>query len=159
MRIWTLEREQWVPAGLEETFAFFADAANLERLTPAFLGFSILTPLPVAMRAGTLIEYRLRLFGLPLRWLTRIEVWEPGQRFVDRQLRGPYALWVHTHAFERSGSGTLVRDRVEYALPLDPLSRPARALFVRPTLERLFDFRRTEVARALGGAPGADQAH
>ncbi len=159
MKTWTLEREQWVPAGLDETFAFFADAANLERLTPAFLGFSILTRLPITMREGTLIEYRLRLFGVPLRWLTRIEVWEPGRRFVDRQLRGPYALWVHTHAFERSGSGTLVRDRVEYALPLDPLSRPVRALFVRPTLERIFDFRRAEVAGALGGGPGADLAH
>ncbi len=159
MKTWTLEREQWVPLGLGETFAFFADAANLERLTPGFLGFRFVTPLPIAMRAGTLIEYRLRLFSVPLSWLTRIEAWEPGARFVDRQLRGPYARWVHTHSFERSGAGTLVRDHVEYALPLDPLSRPVHALFVRPTLERIFDFRRAEIARALGAAPGAEAPH
>jgi ligand-binding SRPBCC domain-containing protein len=89
VKTWYLEREQWVPVGLDHAFAFFSDAANLERITPPFLGFTILTPLPVEMREGALIEYRIRLFGLPLRWLTRIDQWRPGVGFVDRQLRGP----------------------------------------------------------------------
>ena len=142
--------EQRVGAELEETFAFFSDAANLQALTPPFLDFSILTPLPIEMRTGTLIEYRLRLMGLPLGWLTRIEEWEPNRSFTDVQLRGPYARWIHRHDFVPHDGGTWVRDRVEYSLPLAPLTDPAHALFVRPTLERIFAYRRSAIARLLG---------
>jgi ligand-binding SRPBCC domain-containing protein len=145
-----LTSEQRVGAGLEQTFAFFSDAANLQALTPSFLHFSFLTPLPIEMRTGTLIEYRLRLMGLPLGWLTRIEEWEPNRSFADMQLRGPYARWIHRHDFVPATRGTWVRDRVEYALPLAPLTNPARALFVRPTLERIFAYRRSAIARLLG---------
>ena len=145
-----LTSEQRVGAGLEESFAFFSDAANLQVLTPPFLHFSILTPLPIEMRAGTLIEYRLGLMGLPLGWLTRIEEWEPNQSFTDVQLRGPYARWIHRHTFRPHGGGTSVHDRVEYALPLAPLSDPGHVLFVRPTLERIFAYRRDAIARLLG---------
>ncbi len=145
-----LTSEQRVRAGLAETFAFFADAANLQAITPPFLDFRILTPLPVEMRVGARIEYRLRLMGWPVSWFTRIEEWEPGVGFTDVQLRGPYARWVHRHRFLAEGTGTRVLDRVEYALPLAPLSAPAHALFVRPTLERIFAFRREAVARRLG---------
>src|SRR4051794_22364294 len=89
------EIEQVVAAGIEETFAFFSNAANLDTITPPSLGFTILTPLPVVMREGALIEYRLRLLGLPINWLTRIDQWDPGRSFTDTQLRGPYAVWVH----------------------------------------------------------------
>ena len=106
--------------------------------------------LPVEMRAGTLIEYRLRLAGLPMGWLTRIEEWEPGRGFTDVQLRGPYARWVHRHRFEPDGAGTRVLDRVEYALPLAPWSAPVHPLLVRPALERIFAFRRAAIARRLG---------
>ena len=99
MRIQTLEREQFLPHPVETVFGFFAEAANLERITPPLLGFRVLTCGPIEMRAGTLIEYRLRLHGIPVGWLTRIEEWEPGVRFVDMQLAGPYRLWHHTHAF------------------------------------------------------------
>jgi ligand-binding SRPBCC domain-containing protein len=145
-----LTSEQWVAAGIEETFAFFSDAANLEVLTPPFLGFTILSPLPIEMREGTLIEYRLRFMGAPLSWLTRIDSWEPNRSFTDRQLRGPYARWVHTHRFAAARGGTLMRDDVEYALPLAPLSNPVHELLVRPQLARIFAYRRDAVAQLLG---------
>jgi ligand-binding SRPBCC domain-containing protein len=146
----TLEREQIVPGDPDAVFGFFADALNLEAITPPWLSFRVVTPGPVRMGPGTLIEYRLRLHGIPIRWLTRIEVWEPGRRFVDVQVRGPYRAWEHTHAFEPHEQGTLVRDTVRYALPLGPLGRLAHAAFVRRDLERIFEFRREEVARRLG---------
>jgi ligand-binding SRPBCC domain-containing protein len=150
---YVLERAQLVPRPRGEVFAFFADARNLESITPDFLHFELVPPIPSEMRAGTLIDYRLSLFGIPFRWRTRIEEWEPGRRFVDLQLRGPYALWHHTHAFEDAPGGTRVTDRVRYRLPLGPLGDIARAVFVRRTLERIFDFRRDRIARLL--APDA----
>ena len=142
-----LTREQIVPGAPDEVFGFFADAANLEAITPPWLRFRIVTPKPIHMAAGTLIEYRLALHRIPIRWLTRIEVWEPGERFVDVQLRGPYRLWHHTHSFEARDGGTLVRDRVRYALPLGPLGELAHRALVRRDLERIFDFRHERVAR------------
>ena len=147
----TLRREQRLPGSPDDVFPFFADAGNLEAITPPWLSFAITTPRPIDMHVGTIIEYRLRLHALPIRWLTQIEAWEPGVRFVDRQLRGPYALWHHTHEFEPApGGGTLMRDVVRYALPLGPAGGIAHALVVKRDLERIFDFRREEVARRLG---------
>jgi ligand-binding SRPBCC domain-containing protein len=148
MRIHRLEREQSLPHPVEDVFAFFADARNLERLTPPLLRFEVLTPGPIEMRPGALIEYRLRLHGVGVDWLTRIEEWEPGVRFVDMQLAGPYRLWHHTHTFESCGSGTLMRDTVRYALPAWPLGELARPL-VRRDLDRIFAFRRDNVVRLL----------
>ena len=150
MTIQTLEREQILPLPPAEAFAFFADALQLEAITPPWLHFRVLTPAPIAMRAGTEIEYRLRLHGLPVRWLTRIEVWEPGRRFVDLQLRGPYSVWHHTHSFTPHPDGTSMRDLVRYALPLGALGRVAGGAFVRRDLERIFDFRREAIAAQLG---------
>jgi ligand-binding SRPBCC domain-containing protein len=144
-----LERAQVVRRSIDEVFAFFARARNLETITPPWLRFEVLTPEPVAMRAGALIEYRLRLHGVPLRWTSRIEYWEPGAAFVDRQIRGPYRLWHHRHEFAPHGDGTMVRDRIHYALPLGHLGELAGALFVHRDLERIFDFRRATVARVL----------
>ena len=132
-----------------EVFEFFALARNLERITPRWLRFQVLTPEPVPMYAGALIDYRLRVHGLPLRWTSRIEEWVPGRSFVDRQLRGPYKLWHHRHSFKATGSGTLVRDQVDYALPLGPLGGAAHALLVRSDLEQIFDFRQSAVRQAL----------
>ncbi len=155
MREQTLSREQRVPRGVQETFAFFADARNLEAITPPWLGFRVVTPEPLEMRAGTHIAYRLRLHGLRLRWLTQIEVWEPNRRFVDRQLRGPYRLWHHTHEFEPAGANaTIMRDRVRYAIGFGPLGRLALGLFVRRDVEAIFDYRAGRIAALLASQRG-----
>lgn len=150
MRIRTLSQEQWLPASRDRVFAFFADAGNLDRITPDFLRFEVLTPLPLTMQAGALIDYRLRVRGLPLRWQSEITVWEPPTRFVDVQRRGPYRRWIHEHWFEEKDGGTLVGDRVEYAAPgwlLEPL---IHRWFVRPDLEKIFAFRQARLAQLLG---------
>jgi ligand-binding SRPBCC domain-containing protein len=147
-----LERAQHLPGAPEDVFAFFSDALNLERITPPWLRFEVLTPGPLRLREGTLLEYRLRLHGVPVRWLTRIETWDPPHRFVDAQVRGPYRLWHHTHAFEPDGDGTLMRDTVRYALPFGALGALAHAAFVRRDLGRIFDFRQATVARLLAPA-------
>jgi ligand-binding SRPBCC domain-containing protein len=144
-----LERQQLVPLPRDQVFSFFADAANLQAITPDSLHFHMLTPLPIEMRAGTLIEYRLRLFGLPVFWRTRIEEYDPPHRFVDVQLRGPYADWRHTHEFAETPGGTLMTDRVDYRIPLGPLGRLAHALFVQRMLRRIFDYRQAAVERLL----------
>jgi ligand-binding SRPBCC domain-containing protein len=129
--------ETLVPASLDTTFAFFADARNLERLTPPWLQFSIVTPPPIVMRAGLEIDYRIRLHGVPLAWTTRIDVWEPGRRFVDRQVAGPYLWWRHEHRFEAVGSSTRVIDEVEYL----PRAAWITARIVRRDVERIFRYR------------------
>jgi ligand-binding SRPBCC domain-containing protein len=149
MSVHLLEREQLVPRPVDEVFDFFAQARNLERITPPWLGFEVLTPGPVEMGSGTLIEYRLRVHGVPVRWISRIEEWDSGRLFVDRQLRGPYRLWHHRHEFVARAEGTVVRDRVRYALPLGRLGELPHAAFVRRDLERIFDFRRAAVAQLL----------
>jgi ligand-binding SRPBCC domain-containing protein len=136
-----LERTQLVPREVSEVFAFFAAAENLERLTPPALAFHIHTPPPIVMRPGALIDYTIRLRGLPLRWRTQIEDWAPERRFVDVQLRGPYRFWRHEHLFTAVGSGTEIRDVVDYELPLGPLGEPAHRAFVRAELDRIFDYR------------------
>jgi ligand-binding SRPBCC domain-containing protein len=145
---YTLRREQRLDGTPDEVFPFFADAGNLEAITPPYLAFNVVTPRPIEMRVGALIEYRLRLHGLPISWLTRIEEWEPGVRFVDAQLKGPYTLWHHTHEFEPlEDGGTLMRDTVRYALPFGPAGAIAHRLFVARDLEGIFDFRRDYMTR------------
>jgi ligand-binding SRPBCC domain-containing protein len=139
-----LHRETTVPAPLDETFAFFADAANLERLTPPWLRFTIVTPMPVVMRAELEIEYRISIYGLPMPWRSRIDVWEPGVRFVDRQIVGPYRWWRHEHRFEAMPGGTRVVDHVQYV----PRASWLSGGFVRGDLERIFTYRH-EALRAL----------
>jgi ligand-binding SRPBCC domain-containing protein len=145
-----LTREQRLPGPPAAVFPFFADALNLERITPRWLRFRVVTPAPIEMRPGALIEYRLRLHGLPVRWLTEIEAWEPPHRFVDRQLRGPYRSWWHEHTFASDGEGgTTMRDLVRYSLPLGPLGRLADVALVRGDLRRIFDHRAAAVAAAI----------
>jgi len=150
-----LERTQLIPRPRPEVFAFFADAHNLERITPPTLRFRILSPDPIALEAGALIDYRLSLFGIPFRWRTRIEAFEPEVRFIDLQLRGPYRRWRHTHTFEDAPGGTLMRDRVEYQLPLGPLGGLMHAMLVRRQLGAIFDHRRVVIARLFPAAPTA----
>lgn len=134
----TFRTECWLPEPIGRVFSFFADAANLGVITPPWLHFTILTPLPITMRVGALIDYRLRVHGLPLRWQTEITGWEPPYRFVDEQRRGPYRLWVHTHTFEERDGGTLCRDQVDYAVPGGAL---IDRLFVRRDVKAIFAYR------------------
>lgn len=138
MKEFTLETELWLPYPLEEVFRFFAEARNLEALTPPWVGFEVLTPAPIMMARGTLIDYRIRVHGIPLRWRTEIAEWQPPHRFVDQQLSGPYTLWHHTHSFEERDGGTLCRDRVRYRPRGGAL---VNWLFVRRDVERIFRFR------------------
>ncbi len=150
LRVQILEREQRVELPIEQAFAFYGDAHNLERITPPLLRFEVITPGPIEMGVGTLIEYRLRLHRVPVRWRTRIEAWEPPRRFVDVQIKGPYSLWEHTHTFEEDGSGaTIIRDRVRYSIPFGPLGELADRLLVQRDLRQIFDYRRDAVAREM----------
>src|SRR5436305_850257 len=150
-RVHILERKQRVPLPIADTFDFYGDALNLERITPPLLKFEVTTPSPIEMGVGTLIEYKLRLHRVPVRWRTRIEEWEPPRRFVDAQVKGPYSLWEHTHTFEEDGLGaTIIRDRVRYSIPFGPLGELADRLLVQRDLEQIFDYRRDAVARELG---------
>jgi len=150
LRLQLLEREQVVKRPRGEVFEFFARAQNLERITPPWLSFRVVTPGLIEIGAGTLIDYRLRLHGLPLRWTSRIELWEHERRFVDQQVHGPYRFWRHLHEFVPIGRCTFVRDRVEYALPLGWVGDALGLPIVRRDLVRIFDYRRAAVARLLG---------
>lgn len=141
--------ELWLPPPPEELFPFFADAANLDAITPPWLHFQIVTPPPIVMREGTLIDYRLRVRGVPLRWRTLIKEWQPPHRFVDEQIRGPYRQWLHEHTFEPHDGGTLARDRVRYAVPFDAL---LHRWLVRPDIEKIFRFRAEALRRRFGAA-------
>jgi ligand-binding SRPBCC domain-containing protein len=141
-----LHAETMVAAPLAETFAFFADAANLERLTPPWLNFQIRTPLPLTMAEGVEIDYLIVLHGLPIPWRSRIDVWEPGVRFVDRQVLGPYRWWHHEHRFEPAGRGTRVVDHVEFV----PRLRWITGALVQRDVKRIFAFRQEELRRLFG---------
>ena len=150
MRTNVLQREQWIPRPIDEVFAFFANASNLEVITPPWLCFRILSPEPIIMCTGAQIIYRLRWHRLPLHWLTEIVEWTPPFRFVDVQRRGPYALWHHVHEFEASENGTLMRDHVQYALPLGPLGWLMHRLTVRRDVEAIFTYRASKVTEIFG---------
>lgn len=154
-RIRVLRSSLWVPAPPAEVFPFFAEAGNLEELTPPWLSFSIRTPRPIEMREGALIDYRLRVRGLPLRWRTRIARWEPPVAFADEQLRGPYKRWFHTHTFVEQDGGTVLGDRVELLPRGGPLAPLVFRLFVRAEVMRIFAFRLRAMAGRFGGDAGS----
>ena len=143
-----LEREQWIGRSVEDVFAFFSNAENLARITPPWLTFRILSPTPIAMEIGTRIAYQIRWRFVRMNWISEIVDWQPNRSFVDRQIEGPYALWHHTHSFQRDVAGTLMRDTVRYELPLGPLGNIAHRLKVKSDLESIFDYRAIQI-RAL----------
>jgi len=144
MRIHVLERELWLPRPVGDVFSFFADAHNLEIITPPWLGFKVITPGAITMARRAVIDYKLRLHGVPVRWQSEITAWEPPQRFVDEQRRGPYRMWVHEHRFETRDGGTTARDRVEYAVLGGGL---VNKLFVVRDLKKIFDYRAEALRR------------
>jgi len=147
MTIHHFHAELWLQRPAAEIFGFFADAYNLQALTPAWVNFEILTPKPIQLRAGALIDYRLRLHGLPVRWQTEITAWAPPHRFVDEQKRGPYRLWIHEHRFTAQNGGTLCTDQVRYAVRGGEL---VNRLFVRRDVEKIFAFRRRKLEERFG---------
>lgn len=139
--IYHIDTDVWVPRELDEVFAFFSDAFNLETLTPPRVNFHVITPAPIDLKAGALIDYKLRVNGIPLRWTTRIDTWNPPHEFSDSQLSGPYKLWHHTHRFSESRGGTKMTDHVDYELPFGPLGSLAHKLWVRRDVESIFTYR------------------
>ncbi len=154
LREYQLECELLLPGTPAQVFPFFADAFNLQQITPPWLHFQVLTPAPIAMAPGTLIDYRLKLHGLPLRWRTRISVWEPPFRFIDEQIRGPYRRWIHEHTFEPVGTQTRCRDRVSYAVPGGAL---VHRLFVQRDVQRIFDYRQQRLRELFAASAPASQ--
>jgi ligand-binding SRPBCC domain-containing protein len=152
MKEFTLQTELWLSRPRNQVFSFFAEARNLEALTPPWLKFEVLTPAPIAMRSGTLIDYRIRVHGIPIRWRTEITAWDPPHRFVDVQLRGPYTLWHHTHTFEERDGGTLCRDHVRYRPRGGAL---INRLFVRRDVDRIFQYRQQRMRELFSTRPNA----
>ncbi len=148
--MYRLTTELVVPRSRAEVFEFFGDALNLEAITPPWLHFHVLTPRPIAMRAGALIDYCLRLHGVPLRWRTKITAWEPSTFFIDEQLSGPYRLWRHEHTFTDVADGTLVRDQVDYAVPGGAL---AHWLLVKRDVRTIFKYRRDALQQHFSESP------
>lgn len=140
MRVREFKCEIFLPIPPEDLFPFFADAGNLDSITPPWLDFRIVSPAPIEMREGALIDYRLKVRGIPMRWRTLIKVWQPPFRFVDEQIRGPYRQWIHEHTFEAKDGGTVARDNVRYAAPLDWL---VHDWLVAPDVRRIFAHRST----------------
>jgi len=151
MKVHVLTREQRLGQSPDEVFGFFAEARNLELITPGFLHFRVLSQEPERMDEGTLIRYRLRLRGIPIRWLTRIEQWDQGRRFVDTQLKEPYRYWHHTHDFEPDSGGTLMRDTVRYAMRAGPIGELVHGPLVAPDLAKIFDYRIARIEALFGG--------
>lgn len=152
MSEYRFEQRQRVERPLAEVFEFFSRPENLERITPGFLRFELTGEVPESVGEGTLISYRLRLHGVPVRWLTRIERWNPPHEFADEQIRGPYRLWHHTHRFAAvdGGAATELTDVVRYAHRFGPLGAIAEHMFVRRDVERIFAYRAAAIERIVG---------
>ena len=145
-------RQQLLPVTLEKNFEFFLRAENLHRITPQWLDFNLLTPSPIEIERGTIIDYTIRLMGLRIRWRSMITSYDPPYGFTDEQLVGPFSFWQHRHEFEHASDGTLVRDSVYYALPNwlpSTVSRLINRSFVEPRLNRIFDYRARQYASLL----------
>jgi len=155
MTPYVLERRQFLPVPPDEAFRFFDRPENLTEITPAELGFHILTPSPIAMKEGALIDCTIRVLGVPVRWTTLITSYDPPRGFVDQQLNGPYSFWHHTHAFRAVDGGTEMTDTVRYLLPFGPLGDLVHTLAVRRQLESIFDHRSQVITGRFPG--GLDQ--
>jgi ligand-binding SRPBCC domain-containing protein len=151
MKLYTITTQLIIQRPLPEVFSFFSKPENLALLTPEHLGFMILTPSPVEMRRGAIIDYTIQQMGIPIRWRSIITAYEPPYQFVDEQLKGPYSFWHHTHTFSESDDGTLIHDVVRYSMPFGVFGRIAHRLFVRRRLEQIFQYRSQIIDKLLSG--------
>lgn len=134
---------------LEKTFEFFSSAENLQLITPPELCFKILTPSPIKIVEGALLDYRLKLHGVPFSWQTRIALWNPPHEFIDQQSKGPYAFWSHHHRFEAVEPNlTSVKDQVVYQLPFEPLGGLGH-FFIKKQIQKIFAYRRKAITQFL----------
>ncbi len=150
MKNYRFHIEQFIPRSVDQVFAFFSQAENLEHITPPWLRFRIITPVPIDMHLATCIVYRLKLYGIPVNWKTEISAWEPPFRFVDIQISGPYTLWVHEHRFEQKDHGTMMYDTVVYNFRAGFLRPLVNRLFVAKRVHRIFAYRRNKIQELLG---------
>ena len=150
LKIYELRRQVTIPAPVGDVFSFFSAAENLNLITPPWLYFKILTPLPVIMKKNALIDYSIKFLGFRMTWRTEIKVWQPPDRYVDRQIKGPYRVWEHTHLFEEKGGDTQMEDVIRYAVPGFVLSPLIHFLFVRPQLDKIFTFREKSILEYFG---------
>lgn len=157
MKTYILKRKKTISRPLSDVFSFFGQPDNLEKITPSSVGFTILTPRPIRMQVGTVLDYTIRLLGLPVRWTTLISAYDPPHRFVDVALRGPYSFWHHTHTFEEKDQGTIMTDEVSYALPFGIFGRLAHFLWVKRQLKYIFDYRMRIIGELLEKADASGQ--
>jgi len=147
MKLYSLNRSQTIRRPINEVFRFFENPENLKKITPKKLGFLLLTPTPIEMKQGTLIDYTIKVHGIGMRWTTLITEFNPPYKFVDVQLKGPYSYWHHTHGFKTIENGTVMSDKVVYALPLRFIGRIVHALLVKRQLQKIFDYRAKIIKR------------
>ena len=145
----TFRAKTEIPGNIEDVFKFFSDAQNLELITPPELSFKITSSLPIKMKAGALIEYKIRLFRCPFRWKTIISKWDKNRQFIDEQLKGPYSKWVHTHTFEKNKGNVIIKDLVKYRLPFAPFGEIVLP-FVKLQLKRIFNYRSKRIFELIG---------
>ena len=140
-KIYSFSKEQFVPSDMETVFEFFSRPENLEKITPAAMGFNIITPKPVEMKDGAIIDYTVKILGVPIRWRTMITSYKKNEYFVDEQLKGPYSYWHHKHTFKEVDGGVLIIDEITYALPIQAFRKIVHPLIIKPQLNQIFDFR------------------
>ena len=152
----TLDAQMWLPLPIDATFAFFRDIANLDRLTPPWVHFETIAPDPIVLTAGAVIDHRLRIHGMPIRWVSEITLWQPPTRFIDEQRRGPYKLWVHRHDFVEENAGTWIRDHVDY-VPRGWILEPLlNRWLVAPDLRKIFTYRHKKIRELLAPDSASD---
>ena len=149
MKVYELNLTQRIDAPLERVFDFFSKPENLAEITPSKLGFNILTPSPILMKKGTLIDYTIRLVGFPVRWRTLITFYDPPKKFIDEQIKGPYSFWRHTHTFKAINGGVEMKDIVRYVIPFGVLGRLLHFLWIKNDLKKIFNYRKQVIDKVL----------
>ena len=145
VKIYKKSVTQFIDKPLDVVFSFFAKPENLRRITPSTLDFQILTPTPISMAKGTVIDYNIKVMGIRVHWRTLITSYNPPTQFVDEQTKGPYLLWIHTHTFKIKDEGVEIHDCIEYSIPLGLLGRFVHFLWIKRKLDQIFDFRRRKI--------------